>query len=204
MKIIRIVGRKEEADAFNRELLEKDNKNKAFILHFFMKGCIHCENLEPKMKKLENYMMTQPRFNHVTMGKIDSEMMNDVNVENAYQFPTLKVMKNGKTHEYTASPDEASILSWLDKLLAEKERNTNNTNNNNSNSNRTIVAHMSNHNSLGKKSLKNTNINKVARGIKLNKNTKKHKKSKKSKNKKKTKKTKKNKNNKKQRKTKKN
>ena len=181
MKIIRIIGRKEEADAFNRELLDK---NKVIILHFFMKGCIHCENLEPKMKKLETYMVSQPRFNHVTMGKIDSEMMNDVNVENAYQFPTLKVMKDGKTHEYTASPDEASILSWLDKILSEKKERNMNTN---TNAKRTIGVHLSNHNSLGKKSLKNTTNNSVAIGTKLNKKTKK---TRKTKNKKKTRKSK--------------
>ena len=143
-------------------------------------------------------MVSQPRFDHVTMGKIDSEMMNDVNVENAYQFPTLKVMKDGKTHEYTASPDEASILSWLDKLLSEKkERNTNT----NTNTNRSIGVHLSNHNSLGKKSLKNTTNNSVARGTKMNKKTRKTRKTGKTKNKKKTRKSKNTKKNKKIRKT---
>ena len=94
MKIIRITGRKEEADAFNRDIEQNGNNGKCFILHFFMKGCIHCENLEPKMRKLEKHMMSDPKYDNVTLGKIDADMMDSVDVENAYEFPTLKVVKN--------------------------------------------------------------------------------------------------------------
>ena len=104
MKIIRITSRKEEAAALNHEL-QHNKKDKCFILHFFMKGCIHCENLEPKMKNLEKHMSREPKYENVTLGKIDAEMMNDVNVENAYEFPTLKVVKNGETHQYKGVPD---------------------------------------------------------------------------------------------------
>ena len=135
MKIIRIVSRKEEAGALNKELSDHknkvNNKNGCIILHFFMKGCIHCENLEPKMKRLEEYMTKKSEYNNVTLGKIDAELMDSVDTENAYQFPTLRVMTNGKTHEYTGAPEESAILRWINSMI---EKN-NNSNNNNSNKN---------------------------------------------------------------------
>ena len=171
MKIIRIVNRKEEAGALNKELSDHknniNNKNGCIILHFFMKGCIHCENLEPKMKRLEEYMTKKSDYNNVTLGKIDAELMDSVDTENAYQFPTLRIMTNGKTREYTGAPEESAILRWINSMIEKnnsnknnnKNINENNKNKNNNNSNKTIVVHLSNHNSLGAKSLKNNSQN---------------------------------------------
>lgn len=164
MKIIRISRRKEEADALNHELNENKDKEKCFILHFFMKGCIHCENLEPKMRNIEKHMAREPKYNNVTLGKIDAEMMNDVNVENAYEFPTLKVIKNGETHQYKGSPEESAILTWINSLV--KNKNTNKNKN-------TVTkgVHLSNHNSLGRRSLQSNSNKGNASGVA----TKKHK-----------------------------
>ena len=156
MKIIRITGRKEAADAFNRDIEHNGNSGKCFILHFFMKGCIHCENLEPKMKKIEKHMKSDPKYDNVTLGKIDAEMMNNVNVENAYEFPTLKIIKNGETHHYKGAPEEGAILSWINNLV----KNT-----------ATKGVHLSNHNSLGRRSLQSNSSGANARGP----STKKHK-----------------------------
>lgn len=140
MKIIRITGRKEDADAFNNDINENSNNGKCFILHFFMKGCIHCENLEPKMKNLEEHMMSDPKYNNVTLGKIDADMMDSVNVENAYEFPTLKIVKNGETHQYKGAPEESAIITWINSLVKDNAATKNN--------------HLSNNSSLGRKSLK--------------------------------------------------
>ena len=156
MKIIRITSRKEEAAALNHEL-QHNKKDKCFILHFFMKGCIHCENLEPKMKKLEKHMLREPKYENVTLGKIDAEMMNDVNVENAYEFPTLKVVKNGETHQYKGAPEESAILTWINDLVKNKAP--------------TPGVHLSNHNSLGRRSLQSNTNRGNASGVA----TKKHK-----------------------------
>lgn len=170
MKIIRITSRKEEADALNHDLEQNNNKDKCFILHFFMKGCIHCENLEPKMKNIEKHMTNEPKYNNVTLGKIDAEMMNDVNVENAYEFPTLKVIKNGETHQYKGAPEESAILTWINSLVKDSAP--------------TQGVHLSNHNSLGRRSLQ-LNSNKVnvsgvnASGVNTRKHKKKHGKSRK-------------------------
>lgn len=157
MKIIRITGRKEDADAFNRDIEQNSNNGKCFILHFFMKGCIHCENLEPKMRKVEKHMISHPKYDNVTLGKIDADMMDSVNVENAYEFPTLKVVKNGETHQYKGAPEEKSILTWIDSLVK--------------NSVPTKGVHLSNHNSLGRKSLQSNTNRANASGVA----TKKHK-----------------------------
>jgi hypothetical protein len=178
MKIIRITKRKEEADAFNRELSENKDKEKCFILHFFMKGCIHCENLEPKMKNIEKRMLNEAKYNNVTLGKIDAEMMNDVNVDNAYEFPTLKVIKNGETHQYKGSPEENAILTWINSLVKNK----------NTNKNKNIATkgvHLSNHNSLGRRSLQSNSNRGNASGV-TNKNNKNRKKTRKNKNRKTT------------------
>lgn len=175
MKIIRITKKKEEANAFNRELSENKDKEKCFILHFFMKGCIHCENLEPKMKNIEKRMLNEAKYNNVTLGKIDAEMMNDVNVENAYEFPTLKVIKNGETHQYKGSPEENAILTWINSLVKNTNKNKNTA---------TKGVHLSNHNSLGRRSLQSNSNRGNASGV-TNKNNKKHtKKSRKNKNRK--------------------
>lgn len=120
MKIIHIVAEKEQASAFNKALHENSSK-KCFILHFYMKGCYHCDNLEPKMKRLEDYMSKKSKYDNVTLGKINAEMMNEVNVENVHAFPTIKMMNRGQTHEYTGAPEEPEILKWIDSLL---EHNT--------------------------------------------------------------------------------
>jgi hypothetical protein len=151
MKIIRITSRKEDADAFNRDIEQNSNNGKCFILHFFMKGCIHCENLEPKMRNLEKHMMSHPKYDNVTLGKIDADMMDSVNVENAYEFPTLKVVKNGEIHQYKGAPDESAILTWIDSLVK--------------NSAPTQRVHLSNHNSLGRKSLKISTNRGIASGV---------------------------------------
>ena len=151
MKIIRITGRKEDADAFKRDIEQNSNNGKCFILHFFMKGCIHCENLEPKMRKLEKHMMSHPKYDNVTLGKIDADMMDSVNVENAYEFPTLKVVKNGEIHQYKGAPDESAILTWINSLVK--------------NSAPTQGVHLSNHNSLGRKSLKISTNRGIASGV---------------------------------------
>jgi thioredoxin-like negative regulator of GroEL len=116
MKIIHIVAEKEQANAFNKELHENSAK-KCFILHFYMKGCYHCDNLEPKMKRLVDYMTKKSKYDNVTLGKINAEMMNEVNVENVHAFPTIKMMNRGQTHEYTGAPEEPEILKWIDSLL---------------------------------------------------------------------------------------
>ena len=151
MKIIRITGRKEDADAFNRDIEQNSNNGKCFILHFFMKGCIHCENLEPKMRKIEKHMISDPKYDNVTLGKIDADMMDSVNVENAYEFPTLKVVKNGEIHQYKGAPDESAILTWINSLVK--------------NSAPTQGVHLSNHNSLGRKSLKISTNRGIASGV---------------------------------------
>ena len=161
MKIIRITSRKEDADAFNRDIEQNSNNGKCFILHFFMKGCIHCENLEPKMRKLEKHMMSHPKYDNVTLGKIDADMMDSVNVENAYEFPTLKVVKNGEIHQYKGAPDESAILTWIDSLVK--------------NSAPTQRVHLSNHNSLGRKSLKISTNRGIASGVSRKKYKRKHK-----------------------------
>jgi hypothetical protein len=168
MKIIRITRRKEEADAFNHELETNKDKGNCFILHFYMKGCIHCENLEPKMKNIEKHMAREPKYNNVTLGKIDAEMMNDVNVENAYEFPTLKIIKNGETHQYKGSPEENAILTWINGLVKNKNTNTNKNKNT-----ATKGVHLSNHNSLGRRSLQSNSNKSNASGV-TNKNNKKH------------------------------
>ena len=124
MKIIRVIGRK-EAGAFNKEFKQHHNK-KCFILHFYMKGCIHCENLEPEMKALETHMNNHSKYNNITLGKIDAQHMDDVAVDNVHEFPTLKVMRLGQTHQYKGAPQEKEILSWIDRLL--EENNTHRTN----------------------------------------------------------------------------
>lgn len=151
MKIIRITRRKEDADAFNRDIEQNSNNGKCFILHFFMKGCIHCENLEPKMKNLEKYMKSHPKYNNVTLGKIDADMMDSVNVENAYEFPTLKVIKNGETHQYKGAPEESAILTWINSLVKENTL--------------TKGVHLSNHNSLGRRSLQSPTHRTNASGV---------------------------------------
>ena len=161
MKIIRITGRKEEADALNHEL-EHNKNDKCFILHFFMKGCIHCENLEPKMKRLESHMISEPKYNNVTLGKIDADVMDSVNVENAYEFPTLKIVKNGETHQYKGAPEESAILTWINSLVK--------------NNAPTHRVHLSNHNSLGRKSLKASTHGVNASGVSTKKHKKKNKK----------------------------
>lgn len=158
MKIIRISKRKEEADAFNHDLAK--NKDKCFILHFYMKGCIHCEKLEPKMKKIEKHMSNEAKYNNVTLGKIDAEMMNDVNVENAYEFPTLKVIKNGETHQYNGAPEESAILTWINSLVKNTNKNKNTA---------TKGIHLSNHNSLGRRSLQSNSNKGNASGVSNNK-----------------------------------
>ena len=50
MKIIHIVAEKEQANGLIK--LHENSTKKCFILHFYMKGCYHCDNLEPKMKRL--------------------------------------------------------------------------------------------------------------------------------------------------------
>lgn len=159
MKIIRITGRKEDADAFNRDIEQNGNNGKCFILHFFMKGCIHCENLEPKMRKLEKRMMSDPKYDNVTLGKIDADMMDSVDVENAYEFPTLKVVKNGEIHQYKGVPEESAILTWINSLVKD------------SNQPITKRVHLSNHNSLGRRSLQSNTNRANASGV----STKKHK-----------------------------
>lgn len=159
MKIIRITGRKEDADAFNRDIEQNSNNGKCFILHFFMKGCIHCENLEPKMKKVEKHMMSNPKYDNVTLGKIDADMMDSVNVENAYEFPTLKVVKNGETHHYKGPPEETAILTWINNLVKDSNHVV------------TKGVHLSNHNSLGRRSLQSNTNRANASGVA----TKKHK-----------------------------
>lgn len=157
MKIIRITGRKEDADAFNRDIEQNGNNGKCFILHFFMKGCIHCENLEPKMRKLEKHMMSDPKYDNVTLGKIDADMMDSVNVENAYEFPTLKVVKSGETHQYKGVPEESAILTWINSLVKKNAP--------------TQRVHLSNHNSLGRRSIQSNTNRANASGV----STKKHK-----------------------------
>lgn len=159
MKIIRITRRKEEADAFNHELETNKDKGNCFILHFYMKGCIHCENLEPKMRKLEKRMMSDPKYDNVTLGKIDADMMDSVDVENAYEFPTLKVVKNGEIHQYKGVPEESAILTWINSLVKD------------SNQPITKRVHLSNHNSLGRRSLQSNTNRANASGV----STKKHK-----------------------------
>ena len=159
MKIIRITGRKEDADAFNRDIEQNGNNGKCFILHFFMKGCIHCENLEPKMRKLEKHMMSDPKYDNVTLGKIDADMMDSVNVENAYEFPTLKIVKNGETHQYKGAPEESAMITWINSLVKDNAETKNN--------------HLSNNSSLRRKSLKVSTNRFKASGVTAKKHKKK-------------------------------
>ena len=75
-------------------------KHKAVIMVFMMVGCPHCDMLKPKWETVKDKLSEESMFNDVMVADIDSAAAQSLPLPNVMSFPSIKVMKDDKLHEY--------------------------------------------------------------------------------------------------------
>ena len=84
---------------------------------YYAPWCGHCKNFKPKWKKLKNSELK----NKVTFVEINGddnlELCRERNVD---AFPTLRVSKNGKEHDYNGGHNVKDVRGFIESFLEEE------------------------------------------------------------------------------------
>jgi hypothetical protein len=92
-------------------------KHKAVIMAFMMVGCPHCDMLKPKWESVKDKLAEDSLFNDVMVADIDSAAAQSLPLPNVMSFPSIKVMKGDKLHEYDGIREVDPLLSFLRKTV---------------------------------------------------------------------------------------
>lgn len=113
MKIIEVTDLISDVENLNDNI----PKHKATVMVYMMKNCPHCENLKPKWDMVKTQMNNDTVFNDVLSADIDSSATPMLSMPPVIGFPTIRVLKEGKLHEYNGNREVDPILSYIKKLV---------------------------------------------------------------------------------------
>lgn len=113
MKIIQVADPILDVAQFNESI----PKHKAIVMVFMMEGCPHCDHLKPKWNEVKQLMHADKHFENVMSADIDSNVVSMLPLPPVSGFPTIRVLKNKKLHEYDGIRDVDPLLSFLRKTV---------------------------------------------------------------------------------------
>ena len=113
MKIIQVADPILDVPQFNESI----PKHKATIMVFMMEGCPHCDNLKPKWNEVKHLMNSDKHFENVMSADIDSNIVSMLPLPPVNGYPTIRVLKDQKIHEYDGIREVDPLLSFLRKTV---------------------------------------------------------------------------------------
>ena len=113
MKIIQVADPILDVPQFNESI----PKHKAIVMVFMMKGCPHCDHLKPKWDEVKQLMDSDKHFENVMSADIDSNVVSMLPLPPVNGFPTIRVLKDQKVHEYDGIREVDPLLSFLRKTV---------------------------------------------------------------------------------------
>lgn len=113
MKIIQVADPILDVPQFNESI----PKHKAIVMVFMMEGCPHCDHLKPKWDEVKQLMDADKHFHNVMSADIDSNVVSMLPLPPVSGFPTIRVLKDKKLHEYDGIREVDPLLSFLRKTV---------------------------------------------------------------------------------------
>lgn len=113
MKIIQVADPILDVPQFNESI----PKHKAIVMVFMMEGCPHCDHLKPKWDEVKQLMDSDKHFENVMSADIDSNVVSMLPLPPVNGFPTIRVLKDQKVHEYDGIREVDPLLSFLRKTV---------------------------------------------------------------------------------------
>tara|TARA_B110001469_G_scaffold127594_1_gene149156 strand:+ start:4100 stop:4669 length:570 start_codon:yes stop_codon:yes gene_type:complete len=113
MKIIEVTDLISDIENLNDNI----PKHKATVMVYTMKNCPHCVNLKPKWDMVKTQMNNDVAFNNVLSADIDSSATPLLTMPPVAGFPTIRILKEGKLHEYNGNREVDPILSYLKRMV---------------------------------------------------------------------------------------
>ena len=111
MKIIRIIDPNTDVD------ISRFNDHNATVMVYMMEGCPHCVALKPKWEQVKERMANDKRFDNTLIADIDSSASQMHSLPPVTQFPTIRVLRKNKIHEYMGERDVDPLLSYIKKMV---------------------------------------------------------------------------------------
>jgi len=103
----------------NKEFISKDSgtSNEIDIYYFYTKWCPYCKKAESEwnefQKNIESNNIYTSNYN-INFYQIDADK--EVDLAKKYKisaYPTIKLVKNGKTYNYEAKPDSQNLMEFF-------------------------------------------------------------------------------------------
>jgi hypothetical protein len=111
----------QSANQFNdfMRLRRRMNQPRPLLIHHKMDGCPYCIRMHPMWRQLTADLdMEKPHIQPIELNRNSLDQIEDSDVTDVRQFPTMQILNGNRIHTYDGSPQvKKDVELWIDSIL---------------------------------------------------------------------------------------